>query len=376
MSDLVIKPVATRAEKRLFLGFPWKLYRGDPNWIPPLRLDQEELVGYKRHPFYEKNEVQTYLALRSGAVVGRIAAILNRTHNEYHKDIRGFWGFFECVDDQEAANGLFDAVKAWFAERDIHCLRGPANPSANYTLGMLIEGFDSPPYFMMTYNPEYYPRLVEGYGFQKAQDLYAYWGNIGMLPDAVSRFNSLMQQIIEHFDLTIRPLDKSRFREEIQEFLTVYNRSMSNMWGFVPMSEGEIHHAAKNLRHLLVPELALTAEVDGKMIGATFCLLDYNPTIKAIDGRLFPFGFLRLILGKRKIKKIRLISANVVPEYQRMGMGLVLLGRLVPFCRKWGMEEVEFSWIAESNWLSRGSLEKGGAKKAKTYRVYDLDLKQ
>ena len=142
------------------------------------------------------------------------------------------------------------------------------------------------------------------------------------------------------------------------------------------MSDREIHHAAKGLRHLLVPELALAAEVEGKMIGATFCLLDYNPIIKAIDGRLFPFGFLRLILSKRKIKKLRLISANVVPEYQRMGMGLVLLGQLVPFCRKWGMQEVEFSWIAESNWISRGSLEKGGAKKAKTYRVYDLNLEQ
>jgi GNAT superfamily N-acetyltransferase len=195
-----------------------------------------------------------------------------------------------------------------------------------------------------------------------------------MLPEVAVRFRSFIEQVVDHFGLTIRPLDKKRFRADIEEFLTVYNRSMTNMWGFVPMSQSEVQHAAAGLRHLLVPELALAAEIDGKMIGATLALPDYNPRIKAIDGRLFPFGFLRLLLGKGRIKKVRVLSANVVPEYQRMGMGVVLLGRLAPFCRDWGVEEGEFSWIAESNLLSRGSLEKGGAKRVKTYRVYDLDF--
>jgi hypothetical protein len=336
-------------------------------------MDQKALVGYKPHPFYERNQIQTFLALRERTVCGRIAAVLNRTHNEYHSENRGFWGFFECVDDQEVADGLFDAVKEWFAERGIRSLRGPANPSINYTVGMLVEGFDSPPSFMMTYNPEYYPRLVESYGFRKTQDLYAYWGHADWLPELTERFEPIIMKLMEHFGVQIRVLDKSRFLEDIQQFMAIYNQSLADTWGFVPLSTAEVRQIAAGLRHLLVPELAIAAEIDGKMAGAAFCLLDYNPRVKAINGRLFPFGFLRLLLGKNKIKKVRLLSANVLPEYQRMGMGLVMLGNLVPFALEWGMQEAEISWVLESNMLSRGSLEKGGAKLIKTYRLYDLE---
>ena len=156
-------------------------------------------------------------------------------------------------------------------------------------------------------------------------------------------------------------------------FLEVYNRAMSNTWGFVPMSDGEIEHMARGLRHLIVPELAIAAEVDGRVVGATFALPDYNPRIKQIDGRLFPFGFIKLLRKKHQIKRFRVISANVLPEFQRMGIGLLLMHGLVPLTLKWGIEEAEFSWILESNSLSRGALKKGGAKITKTYRLYDLD---
>jgi GNAT superfamily N-acetyltransferase len=149
---------------------------------------------------------------------------------------------------------------------------------------------------------------------------------------------------------------------------------MAGTWGFVPLSADEIRHLAAGLRHLIVPELALMAEVDGKQIGACFGLLDYNPRIREIDGRLFPFGFLKLVTNRRAIKKVRLIATNVVPEYQRWGVGLVLLSGLVPHVRTWGIEEAEFSWVLESNKLSRGSLERGGAQRSKTYRLYDLEI--
>ncbi|OHB78856.1 MAG: hypothetical protein A2V98_03495 [Planctomycetes bacterium RBG_16_64_12] len=373
MSDLVIRPVATRRQKKDFLGFPWSLYRGDPHWIPPLRLDQKELVGYRPHPFYENNDVQTFLAYRSGEVCGRIAAILNRGHIEVHGERRGFFGFFECADDQAAADGLFDAVKQWFSERDIPCLRGPVNPSMNYTVGLLVDGFDSAPTFMMPYNPAYYSGLIEGYGFRKAQDLYAYWGNKEMQPAATEKLGPIIAQIQEYCGVVLRPMDTSRFREEVEAFLHLYNQSMTTTWGFVPMSAGEVQHMAKGLRYLIVPELALAADVDGKMIGAVFALPDYNPRIRQIDGRLFPFGFLRLIRKKHEIKRVRVLSANVIPEYHRMGVGLVLLNGMVPKGWEWGLEEAEFSWILESNFLSRNSLEKGGAKRIKTYRVYDFE---
>jgi GNAT superfamily N-acetyltransferase len=373
MSNLVIQRVSTSRQKKEFLHFPWTLYRGDPNWIPPLRGNQKEMVGYKPHPFYARNSVQTFLAYRGGESCGRIAAILNHDHIARYRDRRGFFGFFECIDDQETANGLFNAVRQWFAEQDIHTLRGPTNPSLNYELGLLVEGFDSTPTFMMTYNPPYYARLIENYGFRKTQDLYAFWGHIGMLPEIGRKLGPIAEQIIERYAVKLRPLDTSRFVEEVEMFLSIYNRSMANTWGFVPMSSDEVRHVARGLRRIIVPEMAMAAEIDGKIVGASFGLPDYNPRIKEIDGRLFPFGFLHLLRNRRAIKRIRLISTNVLPEYQRMGVGLVLMHGLVPKAIQWGLEEAEFSWVLESNSLSYGSLKKGGAKITKTYRLYDFE---
>ncbi|NUQ61775.1 MAG: N-acetyltransferase [Pirellulales bacterium] len=373
MSDLTVIPVSDRADRKRFLTFPWQLYRDDPNWVPPLRRNQEELVGYRRHPFYERNECQTFLAMRGGDVCGRIAAIVNHGHLERYKDERGFFGFFECVEDPRVAAALFDAARQWLADRGLKSVRGPLNPSLSYEVGTLVEGFDSPPTFMMTYNPPYYPRLIEGCGFRKVQDLYAYWGSVEMLPAIQARYQRNSDQILERLGVHLRPLDRSHFIEDVERFLDVFNRSLSNTWGFVPMTPAEVRHAAEGLRHLIVPELALGAEIDGQMAGAVLCLPDYNPRIKRIDGRLFPFGALRLLYAKRRIPRLRILSANVLPEYQLLGVGLVLLSGLVPKAIDWGVREAEFSWILESNALSRGSLEKGGAKRYKTYRIYDLD---
>lgn len=372
MSAIQVQPVRSRQQRKLFLNYPWELYRGDPFWIPPLRGNQRELVGYARHPFYENNEVETFLAYRSGEVCGRIAAILNRGHLERYHDDRGFFGFFECVDDQEVAGKLFDAVRQWFADRNIFSVRGPMNPSQNYELGLLIEGFDSSPTFMMTYNPPYYARLIEGCGFRKTQDLYAYFGHIDMLPKVAEKLRPIALGIIEHLGVRIRSLDRADFRADVESFLQIYNRSLANTWGFVPMSEGEVRHMAQGLKHLIVPELAIGVEVDGRLVGAVFGLPDFNPRIRAIDGRLFPFGFWRLLRNKQEIKRIRAISTNVLPEYQRQGLGLVLLHGLVPKAMEWGIEEAEFSWVLESNRLSWRSLEKGGAIRTKTYRLYDF----
>ena len=373
MSALLIQPVSTRRQRKQFLSLPWKLYRDDPHWIPPLRFEQKELVGYRPHPFYEKNRAQTFLACRGKEVCGRVAAVFNRVHVEHCDERRGFFGFFECVNDQEVAAGLLDAVRQWLAEQDVPCLRGPTNPGLNYSLGTLVEGFDSPPTFMMPYNPPYYARLIEGCGFRKVQDLYAYWANIDMLPASSAKVGPVAEQIVERYNVKLRPLDTSHFLEDVTSFLSIYNQSMVNHWGFVPMSPGELHHMAKGLRHLIVPEMVMLAEIDGRLVGAVICLPDYNPRIKQIDGRLFPLGLFRLLRNKRKIKKVRLLAANVLPEFQLLGVGLVLLRGLVPAALECGLEEVEYSWIAESNRLSRGALEKGGAKRIKTYRVYDWD---
>ncbi|MEN6457686.1 MAG: GNAT family N-acetyltransferase [Thermoguttaceae bacterium] len=373
MSNLIIERVTTSRQKKQFLNFPWTLYRDDPNWIPPLRYDQKEMVGYRPHPFYARNSIQTFLARRGNEVCGRIAAILNQGHIAQYNDRRGFFGFFDCVDDQEAANGLFDAARRWFNDQGIQKLRGPVNPSLNYEVGLLIEGFDTPRVFMMTYNPPYYARLMENYGFRKCQDMYAFWGHVSMLPGIAAKLTPISEQIVERYNVKVRSLDTSRFREDVESFLSIYNRSLVNTWGFVPMSPAEVRHMASGLRQIIVPELTVAVEVDGHMVGACFGLPDYNPRIKDIDGRLFPFGFIHLLRNRRAIKRIRVISTNVLPEYQRLGLGLVLLTGLVPKAMEWGLEEAEFSWVLESNRLSYGALKKGGAKITKTYRVYDMD---
>ncbi len=374
MSKTVAVPVANRRQRNAFLEFPWQLYRNDPNWVPPLRMEQKELVGYRYHPFYLKNRIQTFLAYRDNQVCGRIAAILNQAHVEYQKERRGFFGFFECVDDPEAAGALLDAARAWLAEQGMESMRGPASPSVNHVLGTLVEGFDSPPTFMMAYNPPYYGQLIEQYGFRKSQDLYAFWANGEMLPASQSKHWPIADQIMERFKIRIRPLDKSRFRQDMREFLAIYNRSLQNLWGFSPMSAEELEYLARLFRYVVVPELVLGAEIEGRLVAIVLALPDYNPLIKQIDGRLFPFGFFRLLLGRRKIKKVRILATNVLPEYQLMGVAMVLLRAMTPAGQRLGIREVEYSWVAESNLLSRGSLEKGGAKRVKTYRLYDLDM--
>ena len=326
--------------------------------------------------FYDDAEVQTFLALRDGQVCGRVAAIVNHAHNRRYKEQRGFFGFFESVDDQQVATGLFDAAAAWLADRDIRAIRGPTNPSLNYECGLLIEsadGFDGPPTFMMTYNPLYYARLIEGYGFRKVQDLYAYWGHVDMLDTLDEKVHRIVVEVQRRFNVKLRPFDRKRFTEEVRTFLDIYNRSLGATWGFVPLSEKESEHMGAGMRHLIVPEMTSMAEVEGKVIGSVFGMLDYNPRIRKINGRLFPIGFLRLLWNRRRIKRVRLISTNVVPEYQQWGVGPLLLHRLVPGVLDWGVQEVEFSWVIESNFPSWGTLERGGAIRTRTYRIYDYE---
>jgi len=372
-SPIQIVPVTRGSQRKQFMQFAWSLYNGDPNWIPPLRTNQKELLNFKRHAFYENAKIHTFLAIRADKTVGRIAAIIDGHHNDYHKERRGMFGFFECIDDQSVANALFDAAKQWFAEHNIFQLRGPANPSQNYEWGLLVEGFDSPPTFMMTYNKPYYEKLILEYGFEKSQDMFAYMGHVEMLDSLDPKLLFVAEEAQRRFNVSVRPISKANFATDVDSFLKIYNAALPGQWGFTPMSAGELTASAAGLKHLIAPEMTTVAEVDGKPVGVAFGLLDYNPLIKEIDGRLFPFGFLKLLWKRKKITRIRVISTNVLPEYQRWGIGLVLMHRLVPEVHKWGIKDAEFSWVLESNKLSRGTLERGGAIRSKTYRIFDLD---
>ncbi|MBQ6159079.1 MAG: GNAT family N-acetyltransferase [Thermoguttaceae bacterium] len=376
MSDSSLRVVEAKTffQRRAFLNFPFKLYKDDPYWVPNIRMDEKGLVGFSKTPFYERNSCQAFLAYRGKEVVGRIVAILNVGHLERYNDGVGFFGFFESIDDQEVADALFDTAAAWLKERGCGTMRGPANPSLNHTVGLLIEGFDSSPFFMMTYNPEYYVRLFDNYGFVKAQDLFSFWGEIDMLPKVREKYLDKCLKIEEMTGAKVRYVDIKHFGRDVEAFLGIYNRSLTNTWGFVPFSDAELKDMAFGMKFLIVPDLVVAVELDGKIVGAAFCLPDYNPRIRAIRGRLFPFGFIRLLRKKKDLKRIRILSTNVLPEYQMLGLGLVLVNALVPRVLNWGIQEAEFSWVLESNQYSRGSLERGGAVINKRFRVYDKPI--
>jgi len=373
MSNVEIKAVTTRRDKKRFLELPWKIYRDDPHWVPPLRMNQKELVGFKHHPFYDNNERQAFLAMRDGEPVGRILGLINREHNRRYKENRGFFGFFESIDETEVSRGLFDAVKQWLEQYDIRHMRGPVNPSLNYECGLLVDGFDSSPFFMMTYNHPYYESLFTNYGFEKSQDLCAFWGHVDMLETLDEKLEIIAQAAAERFNVTMRRLNPKNFKKDVHAFLDIYNQSLVNTWGFTPLSDAEMKHLSQGLRQLIAPELTTIAEVDGRPVAAAFGLLDYNPRVRQIDGKLFPFGFMRLLGNRKAIKNARILSTNVIPEYQRWGLGVTVLSRLRQDVLDWGLEEVEFSWVLETNHLSYKTLQRGGAKLYKTYRIFDLD---
>ena len=373
VADIAIQPVETRSQQQRFIRLPWRIYADDPCWMPPVIMSQQELLGFRKHPFYERSKSRSFLATRGGRDVGRITAIVNAGHIDRYKEQRGFFGFFECDEDTAASRALFQAAGDWLHAQGMTCIRGPANPTLNYECGLLIEGFDTPPFFMMTHNRPWYAHLVEDAGFGKIEDMFAFWGETSMLGGLDPKLVTMVEGVKERFGVTIRPLDRRRFADEVRTFLHIYNESLGGTWGFVPLTSGEIDHMAASLKYLIEPELTLVAEVDGKPVGAVFCLLDYNPRIKAIDGRLFPFGFLRLLWNKKAIKRLRAISTNVIPEYQAWGIGLVLMNGLYERFMKWGLREVEFSWVLESNYLSRRTLERGGALVTKKYRMNQDD---
>ncbi len=369
-----VETVEKPPQERQFMELIWRLYKDDPNWVPPIRVSQEELAGFRKHPFYERNRGKAFIVKRDGQVVGRILAIVNYGHIERFKEQLGFFGFFDCENDPHAAALLFDAASDFLRSYGMTDVRGPCNVSLNYELGLLVDGFDSPPTFMMTYNAPYYEKLIDDAGFVKSQDLYAFVGKSSMLDDLDPKLQFVIQEVKRRFNVRLRKCDANNLKEEALLFVRLYNQALISTWGFVPMSDAEAEHAADGLKFLIDPDLTTVIEVDQRPVGIVLGLLDFNPIIKKIDGRLFPFGFLSLLFGRKSLKRLRMVSNNILPEFQRWGLGLVAADRMLPDCLARGILDCEFSWVLESNQLSRGSLERGGAKRTKTYRLYDRSL--
>ena len=371
---VVVRPAVSWRDHRRFQRLAWSIYAGDLNWVPPILAQERQLLGWGQHPFFDNAEIVTLLAERGGRAVGRLAAIVNHVHNRKYNERRGFFGFFECVNDAMVARSLFEVAHTWLRQRGMTTVRGPVNPSLNYTCGLLVDGFDRPPCFLMTYNPPYYAALVESCGFAKSQDMYAYEVDMSRLAALTARYKPAVSAALESFKLVIRPFDPGKYQQQTETYLNIYNRSLEGTWGFTPLQPREARHIADELRHVIVPQLAVFAEIGGQPIGAVLALLDYNQILRKLNGRLFPFGFVRLLTGRRHITAARVMAITMVPGYQSAGLGIVLLDNLVGAVAKWGIERYEFSWVLESNVRSRGTLERAETKITSTYRLYDKAL--
>jgi hypothetical protein len=368
-----IEQVSDKKGLDLFILFPWKVYQGNPNWVPPLISEMKFILGEK-NPFFHHAEAAYFLARKDGVIVGRIAAIVDRNHINIHKEQAGFFGFFECLRDVAIAQGLINAAAAWLRERDIEIMRGPMNPSVNDECGFLLDGFDSPPMIMMTYTPQYYLDYMEQSGLAKSKDLLAY---ISIIKDvsAGGRLEKLASGVRTKVPgLTIRPANMKQFQRELETVKDIYNSAWSHNWGFVPMTDEEIESMAKRLRALIVPELLIMAEVNGSPAAFFMALPDYNQVLSKINGRMGPVGIMKFLWYSRKIRDIRVLTMGVKEEYRKRGIeGLLYLESFKAAMKK-GYERAEMSWILEDNVLMKRGCELMGGKLYKKYRIYEKRL--
>lgn len=373
-----VQPVRTSRDRRAFVEFPYQLYCRDAHWIAPLRMAQKDILNTKRHPFYKTSDVEMFLARRDGRVVGRIMAIFNRAHNEFHNERAGFFGFFEVENNKQAAAALLDAARDWIRERGATVIRGPMNPSTNYECALLVEGFDLDPMVMMPYNPPYYTELLEAFGMKKAMDLYAY--DIG-----VEYFNhsNKLQRVAERLrkksNISVRTVNIKDFRNEVEIIRRVYNDAWSRNWGFVPTSEEEFDHLAKDLKQIVDPRVVLIAEqtIDGsppRAVGFLLAVPDLNRALKKINGRLLPLGLLKLLWHSRKINSIRVITMGGILEFQNLGLGSIFLDEIYRRGPAAGFPTGEMSWVLENNVMMNRAAELIGGRRTKTYRIYEMPV--
>jgi len=367
-----VQPATSRREMNEFIRWPMRLYRNDPFFVPHLIRERKEFFSAE-NPIFEFTDVAYFLAKdEQGEVVGRMTAHVNRRHNEFAGERAGFFGFFECVEDLEAAQALLQTGEAWLRERGMSAIRGPFNFSTNEECGFLARGFDSPPVIMMPYTKPYYLDFMAALGYRPAKDLLAYhYDDTGEIPPHLVRF---AERESHRTGVAVRTLDMRRFEEEVKRIFEVYNRAWERNWGFIPMTEAEFRYMARALRQILDPALALVAEREGRAVGFSLGLPDYNPLLKKMNGRLFPFGLLRFLLGRRSIHKVRVVTLGVIEEYRKRGVETLLIYHTFKNGLPKGYTSCEMSWVLEDNLLARRMFERLGATHYKTYRIFEKPL--
>ncbi|MCD4817709.1 MAG: GNAT family N-acetyltransferase [Candidatus Cloacimonetes bacterium] len=370
-----IIPVETKKDLQRFIKLPFRLYKNDPNWIPPLIMDMKTKFNPQKNPYYEHSQVQPFLAERNGKIIGRITAQTNTQHNKAHNDKVGFFGFFESIDDQKVPDKLFETAYNWLQKKDCDTMRGPMNLSVNDECGLLIDGFDSPPYVLMTHNKKYYVNLIEKSGLSKKMDLYAYKVPVTKAPE---RIEKLAKKLEKRGKFTIRSLStrKAQLKEDIKTTFEIYTKAWENNWGDVPMTKSEFDNIVKEMLIYVRPEFVYIAEVDGKPAGFSLTLPDYNFVLKKMNGYLFPIGIFKALYYKNKVTRLRVIAMGVIKEYKNRGIDIAFYAKSFETANnhriKW--TEAEFSWILENNKIMNRIAKNLGGVIHKTYRIYDKKI--
>ncbi len=368
-----IIPVSNKRELAKFIDFPHELYKNDHNYVPELFIAQRDILT--THPFHKHSSLQPFLAFEGDKVVGRIAAIHNTNHNKFNNTNDGFFGFFDCVNNVAVSTLLFDVATNWLKEKKVSKIVGPVNPSTNETCGLLVKGFDSSPMVMMTYNPPYYVDLLEKAGFTKQVDLLAWrWGKDNYNDKSLQLLDKLTDRL-KRSEITVRKINLKKFKEEAAALREVYNTAWDKNMGFFPMTNEEFDYTAKDLKMILDPDFCLVAEQHGKIVGFGVAIPDINQILKTIKkGRLLPTGLFKLLLGKSKIKGIRIMLLGVIDGYRKMGIEAVLYGTIIKAYREKGLEYAEASWTLEHNEMVNRAIEAIGGDQYKTYRIFEKAL--
>ncbi len=370
-----IVPVKSSKQLAHFIDFPHDLYQGDKNYVPELFLGQRDLLSSDKHPFYKHSSAQPFLAYKDGVLSGRIVAIWNTNHNAFVHASEGHFGFFDCINDQNVANALFDQVITWIKDKGGNRAVGPINLTTNDTCGLLVEGFDRPPMAMMTYNFPYYEDLITNYGFAKKEDLRAYYVSTERVSGRALDLMDRLEARLNRSGITLRQINLKDFKNEAEKIKAVYNKAWDKNLGFVPMTDEEFSHTAKDLKMIVNPQYAIIAEKDDKIIAFVLGVPDINQIqIKIKRGRLLPTGIFKLLFGRKKIDQVRVLMLGVLEPYRKLGIEACLYGKLIRNGKKSNLKGAECSWMLDSNYLMNNAIEQINGELYKRYRLFEKSV--
>jgi GNAT superfamily N-acetyltransferase len=371
---LDVRPVASKRELNTFIKLPWRLYRNEPYWVPPLLFERKRFFDRARNPFFRHAEAEYFLAWRDRRPVGRITAHIDRNFNKFQSHQWGMFGFFECEDDPEAAGALLAAAEEWLRDRDRDRMVGPMDFTTNGECGILIDGYDALPTVLTNWHHPYYPGMLDGAGLTKAMDLYMWDLKVTGRHDVHPAIWRAAADVESKYGITVRSMRKKDMEAEISRFLEVYNAAWERNWGFVPLTEDEVRHYAKDLKPILDENWAFIAEKDGETIGAALTLPDYNQVLIHLNGRLLPVGWAKALWYRRKIDRVRVFALGVKREWQHTGIGAKFYELHFDAAERTPQKSGETGWILESNKSMNRAMKGMGGRIARTYRVYEKVL--